>query len=132
MPGSDPWRKAPQGLVERFHEAVAGVDGLEVRKMFGYPAAFVGGNMTAGLHQESFIVRLPEAERAERLSDGWSVFEPMPGRPMREYLALPPEIVEDVDATRAWVERAVAYVRTLPPKAPQAPKGSKARGRRAG
>jgi TfoX/Sxy family transcriptional regulator of competence genes len=127
MRGSEPWRKAPQDLVDRFHEAVAGIEGLEVRKMFGYPAAFVGGNMTAGLHQESFIVRLPEPERAERLADGWSIFEPMPGRPMREYVALPPQVVEDVDATRAWVERAAAYVRTLPPKAPKISKTPKSR-----
>jgi TfoX/Sxy family transcriptional regulator of competence genes len=121
---SGTWRKAPAELVERFEAAVAGIDGLEKRQMFGYPAAFIGGNMTAGLHQESFLVRLPEAERAERLAAGWSIFEPMPGRPMREYLALPPEVVEDPEATRSWIERAAAYVRTLPPKVP------KARGRR--
>src|SRR5688500_18590831 len=125
---SGPWRKAPAGLVERFEAAVAGIEGLEKRQMFGYPAAFIGGNMTAGLHQESFLVRLPEAERTERLAAGWSVFEPMPGRPMREYLALPPKVVEDADETRRWVERAAAYVRTLPPKVPKA---QTSRGRRA-
>lgn len=123
----DPWRKPSDELVERFHEAVAGIEGVEVRKMFGFPAAFVGGNMTAGLHQETFIVRLPDDERAERLAEGWSLFEPMPGRPMREYVALPDAVMVDVDATRDWVERAAAYARTLPPKAPKAEKrkGSK-------
>jgi TfoX/Sxy family transcriptional regulator of competence genes len=116
---SDAWRKAPAELVERFHTAVDGIDGLEVRPMFGYPAAFIGGNMTAGLYQETFLVRLPDAERAERHADGWVTFEPMPGRPMREYLALPAEVVADPGATREWVERAAAYVRTLPPKPPK-------------
>ena len=115
----DPWRKAPTDLKERFEAAVAGIDGLEQRQMFGYPAGFIGGNMTTGLHQESWIVRLPDAERRERLDAGWSVFEPMPGRPMREYVALPEEVVADPDQARAWVERAAAYVRTLPPKAPK-------------
>ena len=36
---------------------------------------------------------------------------------MREYVALPPEESADVVAVRHWVERAAAYVRTLPPKA---------------
>jgi TfoX/Sxy family transcriptional regulator of competence genes len=121
----DPWHKPEQELIDRFHEAVAGIEGLEVRKMFGFPAAFIGGNMTAGLHQDTFMVRLSEADRSERLADGWSTFEPMPGRPMREYLTLPAAVISDVDATRAWVERAAAYVRTLPPKAPKAPKRSK-------
>jgi TfoX/Sxy family transcriptional regulator of competence genes len=125
--GNGTWRKAPSDLVERFHEAVAGLEGIEVRQMFGYPAAFIGGNMTAGLHQESFLVRLSEAERTERLAAGWSTFEPMPGRPMREYLALPPKVVEDPEETRRWVERAAAYVRTLPPKVPKA---QRSRGRR--
>ncbi len=117
MAGSEAWRKAPADLVERFHEAVAGIEGVEVRKMFGYPAAFVGGNLTAGLYQDSVMVRLPESEREERISDGWSRFEPMPGRPMREYLVLPPDAAGDVDAMRTWVEKAAGFVRTLPPKA---------------
>ena len=125
MPAHDPWRKPSPDLIERFHEAVAGIDGVEVRKMFGYPAAFVGGNLTAGLHRESFMVRLSEADRAEPLADGWSPFEPMPGRPMREYVVLPAEVVEDADAARGWVERAASYVRTLPPKPPKAPKRAK-------
>ena len=113
------WRKAPDDLVERFGAAVAGIDGLETRKMFGYPAGFIGGNMATGLHQESWIVRLPEHERAVQLEAGWSIFEQMPGRPMREYMALPAPIAEDPDAARQWVERAAAYVRTLPPKVPK-------------
>ena len=124
MAGGDPWRKAPADQVERFHEAVAGIDGVEVRKMFGYPAAFIGGNLTAGLHQESVMVRLPDAERLERLADGWTLFEPMPGRPMREYVAPPPEVAADVVAMRHWVERAAVHVRMLPPKAAKPRKGA--------
>ena len=121
----DPWRKPPQELVDRFHEAVAGIDGVEIRKMFGFPAAFVGGNMTAGLHQDTFMVRLSEADRAQRLAEGWSNFEPMPGRPMREYVALPAAVIADVGAAREWIERAAEYARTLPPKAPKARKAAK-------
>ncbi len=113
------WRKAPAALVDRFAAAVAGIEGLEQRKMFGYPAAFVGGNMVAGLHQESWIVRLGEDDRSSPASQGWQTFAPMPGRPMREYLALPSEVVTDPETARSWVERAAAYGRTLPPKAPR-------------
>ena len=122
---SDPWRKAPEDLKERFAAAVAGIEGLEQRQMFGYPAGFVGGNMATGLHQESWIVRLPADEREARFAAGWGIFEPMPGRPMREYVALPPEIVDDPDAARSWVERAADYARTLPPKVRKARRSAK-------
>ena len=110
------WRKAPAELVERFAAAVAGIDGLQQRKMFGYPAAFVGGNMVTGLHQESWIVRLGEDERSSLAEQGWQTFAPMPGRPMREYLALPAAVAADPGTARSWVERAAAYGRSLPPK----------------
>ena len=123
----DPWRKPDPELVDRFLEAVAGIEGVEVRRMFGFPAAFIAGNMTAGLHQETVMVRLPDGERQERIAEGWSLFEPMPGRPMREYVALPAEVAIDVEATRPWIERAAAHVRTLPPKPAKAPRKTKAR-----
>ncbi|MGH2418738.1 MAG: TfoX/Sxy family protein [Candidatus Limnocylindria bacterium] len=125
MASEDPWRKPAPEMVVRFHAAVAGIEGLEVRKMFGFPAAFIGGNMTAGLHRDTFMVRLADEDRAERLAAGWSTFEAMPGRAMREYVTLPAEVSADVDAARPWVERAVAYVRTLPPKAPKPSKRTK-------
>ena len=125
MTGPGAWRKPSPELVDRFHEATEGIPDLEPRKMFGFPAVFVNGNLAAGLHQESVMVRLPDAERGERIAEGWSSFEPMPGRPMREYVALPPTVAADVDATRHWIERAAAHVRTLPPKAPKAPKQAK-------
>ena len=106
-------------MVERFHELAAGIEGVEVRKMFGMPAAFVGGNMAFGLFGGTFMVRLPENLREERLADGWSLFEPMAGRPMREYVALPAAMAADPDVARPWLERSAAFVASMPPKAPK-------------
>jgi TfoX/Sxy family transcriptional regulator of competence genes len=125
MTGMDPWRKPQAEMVDRFHEAAAGIEGLDIRKMFGFPAGFIGGNMAVGLHQDTLIVRLPEDERRERIDSGWRQFEPMPGRPMREYLALPEAVAADPAEARRWMERAAAYVRTLPPKAAKAAKAPK-------
>ena len=111
------WRKSPRELVERFEAAIAGVEGLEPRQMFGYPASFIGGNLTSSLHEDRWIVRLPDEELQARLDAGWAQFEPMAGRPMRGYVVMPAEVADDPDAARGWVERAAAYVRTLPPKA---------------
>jgi hypothetical protein len=53
---------------------------------------------------------------------GATIFEPMKGRPMREYVVLPPPIVADSRKLRAWLRRAIAHVDTLPPKKPKKPK----------
>ena len=115
----DDWPKSPAALVERFGVAVAGIEGLELRQMFGYPAAFIGGHLTTSVHRDSWVVRLDEVDREGRFAAGWSGFAPMPGRPMREYVTLPAEIAADPADAREWVERAAAYVRTLPPKPPK-------------
>jgi hypothetical protein len=111
------WKKSPPELVEAFDALVARRTELEPRKMFGYPAGFIGGHLTTCLHEQRWIVRLAEGAREDLLAvPGAGPFEPMPGRAMREYVVLPPAIVDDPAAVEAWVDRAVAFVRTLPPK----------------
>jgi hypothetical protein len=78
-------RKSPQDLIDTFEAVVPGPPAQQ-RKMFGYPAAFVNGNMFMGLFAESMLIRLPQELRDNLLElPDASVFEPMPGRPMREY-----------------------------------------------
>jgi TfoX/Sxy family transcriptional regulator of competence genes len=117
MAGSS-WKKSPVELVEAFGAVVARHPELVARKMFGYPAAFVGGHMTTALHEDRWIVRLPEDARAELLGiAGAAPFEPMPGRAMKEYVVVPASVLADPPALAGWVERAIAHARTLPPKA---------------
>lgn len=110
------WRKAPPELVERFTATLAGIPGADVRKMFGYPAAFANGHMFTGLFADEWMIRLPEAGRSELTALGGRPFEPMPGKPMREYLSLPAALIADAEALGPWLERALATVRAMPPK----------------
>jgi len=82
--------------------------------MFGYPTCVLRGNMFMGLHEDRLILRLAESDRAE-LTDhhGATAFEPMPGRPMKEYVVVPPALVYD-DAVSDWVIRSRAYAAQLP------------------
>lgn len=110
--------KTPAKLVAAFEAARPG--GAELRKMFGYPALFAGGNMFAATFGPNVVVRLPEAQRAKALKDGCAAFEPMPGRPMREYVVIPAKEAADPAALRRWVRRGAAYAASLPPKRPTA------------
>jgi TfoX/Sxy family transcriptional regulator of competence genes len=112
------WKPAPEDLVRLFYEEVARtVPEASVRKMFGYPAAFTGGNMFASLFEDSFVVRLDDSSR-ETLAKkpGARVFEPMPGRPMREYMVLPDSVLASSRSLRSWLLKAHAYASSLSPK----------------
>lgn len=111
------WKKSPPELVAAFEALAARRPELTVRKMSGYPAAFAGGHMTTALHEDRWIIRLPVGDRVELLAEpGAAPFEPMPGRPMKEYVVLPTILAADPTALDPWVDRAIAHVRTLPPK----------------
>ena len=110
------WEKSPEELAERFGRIMDRFPDAQRRKMFGYPAAFVGGNMVTGLHQRNWVVRLPESEQAAAMAAGAGPFEPMPGRPMKNFVALPSGVIADDDVVAGWVERAIAHGKSLPPK----------------
>jgi hypothetical protein len=84
----------------------------------GIRAPSVGGNLFTGLHQEDVIVRLAEKDRLAAIDKrGARLFEPMAGRPMREYIVLPQSALVDRGALAAWLQRGLSYAASLPPKA---------------
>jgi TfoX/Sxy family transcriptional regulator of competence genes len=111
------WKKAPDWLVEAFGPLVPEGPVVERRKMFGYPCAFAAGNMFIGLHEDHLILRLPDGER-ERFQESYraEIFQPFPGRLMREYVVVPHSLVRDPEALEPWVARSAAYAASLPPK----------------
>jgi hypothetical protein len=56
------WQKSPQDLVDLFASVMPCPPAVQ-RKMFGYPAGFINGNMFMGLFQDDMILRLPEVQR---------------------------------------------------------------------
>ena len=84
-----PWTKTPPELAAAFDKA-APKDPRVVRKpMFGYPALFLDGNMFAGTFQDKIVARLSAEDRARAMKAGATPFEPMAGRPMKEYVVVP-------------------------------------------
>jgi TfoX/Sxy family transcriptional regulator of competence genes len=113
--------KSPPELVAVFGQIIAARPMAETRKMFGYPAAFANGQMFASLFGDNFILRLPDAEREAFIQQqGTHLFEPMPGRPMREYVVVPPSMVKSRSQLDDWLGKAMAYAQSLPPKAVKA------------
>jgi hypothetical protein len=61
-------------------------------------------------------VRLAEPDRAALVAKGGHVFEPMPGRPMREYVVLPKAVLRDRRALADWIRRGLAHTAAVPAK----------------
>jgi TfoX/Sxy family transcriptional regulator of competence genes len=116
------FRKSPPELIARFDELATLTGDADRKQMFGYPSCVLRGNMFMALHEDSLILRLAETDRAEFLSRyGAELFEPMPGRPMKEYVVVPPALVGG-DEVDDWVRRSRAYAEQLPAKAAKARK----------
>lgn len=122
------WEKAPLWLADLFAANLPDRPGVERRKMFGYPCAFAGGHMFAGVFQDIVFARLPPGEQASLEADhGARPFEPMPGRPMRAYTVLPEHVLEDEDELSRLLAAAYAAAAAMPPKVRKArpPKASR-------
>ena len=113
------FRKSPPELVARFEEIPVFAGDADRKLMFGYPVCVLRGNMFMGLHADSLFLRLSEADRADFLSRyDAGLFEPMPGRPMKEYVVVPPSVVDD-DVIGEWVGRSRRWAEQLPAKKPK-------------
>jgi hypothetical protein len=110
------WEKSPSDLVDRFTALTGQFPELQQRKMFGYPAAFLGGHMVTGLHAARWVIRLDDEALGRLREAGGTTFEPMPGRPMKSFAVLPDDVLVDDTSVTTWIEQAIAHARSLPPK----------------
>ena len=118
------FKRSSSALVDLFGKLLPGTGG-DGRTMFGCPCGFFGGNMFMGLFGDQLFQRLAEGDRAQLLAEeGAELFDPMGGRPMREYVVVPAGWLEGDadDELRAWVAKSARYAKSLPPKAAK-PKG---------
>ncbi len=108
--------KPSEDAKDAFRSLVVGGSEVTLRPMFGNLAAFVNGNMFAGLFGERLFVRLGDAERDQVMAAGGSYFEPMPGRAMKGYVTLPDGWLSDPEPARASIAAAMASTAKLPVK----------------
>lgn len=117
MPREMPkFTKTPPEVIAAFDAASPSRKDVERKTMFSYPALFVKGNMFAFTFGPKIAVRADEATRAK---PGLRRFEPMPGRPMGEYVEVPESDMRGA-ALKKWMASSLAYADTLPPKAKKA------------
>jgi TfoX/Sxy family transcriptional regulator of competence genes len=89
---------------------------LTTRPMFGNMAAFVNGNMFAGLFGDDLFVRLAEADRENVKKQGGKDFEPMPGRAMTGYVCVAAAWRAKPAPARVSILQALEWTRQMPTK----------------
>jgi TfoX/Sxy family transcriptional regulator of competence genes len=111
------WKKASTELVDFIADKMKNVN-CDYKKMFGYPAYFIQGNMFAGVHGDKLFLRLSDADMADIMKNCNEVtsFEPMPGHAMNGYVVLPKTIYSDNKLFTEWFDKSITYVSTLPGK----------------
>jgi hypothetical protein len=76
----------------------------------------LNGHLLVGVWKDRLIVRLGPDDGEAALREPHVREFDITRRPMRNWVAIEPEGVEDDDQLKAWVERAARFVRTLPKK----------------
>src|SRR3954453_12806732 len=103
-------------LAERIRHALARKRGIEEKKMFGCICFFLNGNALVGVWKDRLIARLgPEEGEASLREPHVRAFD-ITGKPMRNWVAVEPDGVEDDDQLKGWIERALKFVKALPAK----------------
>lgn len=101
-------------LADRVRAALAGAS---EKRMFGGLAFLLDRRLTVAVSgQGGLMVRVDPADSAALVARPDVELMVMQGREMVGWLRVAPEILTDDDELQAWVDRAAAYVRTLPPK----------------
>jgi TfoX/Sxy family transcriptional regulator of competence genes len=106
-----------EDLANRIRELIAGDPEVSEKKMFGGLAFLVGGNMSvAASGQGGLMVRVDPEETEALLSRPHVRPFEMRGREMQGWLRVDAEGVRTKRQLEPWVNRGVAYARSLPAK----------------
>ena len=105
-----------ESLAARIRQLLAGRKDIVEKKMFGGVGFLLSGNMLVGVWQDSLIVRLGPAGAEAALAQPHVREFDITGRPMKGWVMVEPDGMETDGQLADWVERAVAFVSTLPAK----------------
>ena len=103
-------------LADRIRDALARRRNVEEKKMFGCICFFINGNALVGVWKDRLIARLGPDEGEAALREPHVRAFDITGRPMRNWVAVEPDGVEDDNQLTGWIDRATKFVRTLPKK----------------
>src|SRR5262245_26680820 len=104
-------------LADRIRELVSGQKGVTEQPMFGGLAFLINGNMSVSASRKGGLLVRVDPDEGDALVDDEQVHPmEMAGRSRRGWLWVDGGAVHGPGQLEAWVDRAVTYARSLPPK----------------
>lgn len=105
-----------ESLATRIRHALARKKNIDEKKMFGCICFLLNGNALAGVWKDRLIIRVGSDEGEAALREPRVRAFDITGKPMRNWVAVEPEGVEDDDQLKDWLQRAIKFVGKLPAK----------------
>lgn len=106
-----------EGLADRIREQLGAEPGLTEKRMFGGLAFLINGNMAVSASgQGGLLLRIDPAETERLAAQPHAQRFIMRGREMDGWLRVDADALDSDAEFGGWVDRGVAYARTLPPK----------------
>jgi TfoX/Sxy family transcriptional regulator of competence genes len=105
-----------ENLAERIRTALARKKNIDEKKMFGGLAFMLNGNLLVGVWKNSLIVRLGDEQGEEALLEPHVKPFDITGKPMKNWVLVQPEGIEDDHQLKDWIQRAVKFVGKMPGK----------------
>ena len=103
-------------LADRVRTALARRRGLDERRMFGGVAFLADGHMFCGVNGEDLVVRVGPEAWGDALKGRHVRPMDFTGRPLKGYVYVGPGGTRTAAALEKWVDRGLAFARTLPSK----------------
>jgi TfoX/Sxy family transcriptional regulator of competence genes len=98
-----------------YEALIASIPAIE-RKGDANPYTSLNGNMFTLLHQQKLAIRLPETEREKFLKKYQTKLFEAYGTVMKEYVAVPDELLENTKELKKYLVSSYEYAKTLKPK----------------
>ena len=105
-----------EGLAQRLREHLRDVPGIEEKRMFGGLAFMVRGNMCCGVLASNLMARVGAEQYETCLAHPHARKMDFTGKPLRGFLYVDEEGIEEDDDLQEWIDRAYRFVETLPAK----------------
>jgi len=103
-------------LAQRIRQRLARRKNVEEKRMFGGVGFLLNGNLLVGVWKDSLCVRLGPEQAEEALPEPHVREFDITGRPMKGWVLVEPEAVENDGQVKAWIQRAVKFVGKLAAK----------------